>query len=90
VKTKKRKPLRLAIVEWHDAHASGDFEDDELLEDKHKPRRVQSVGWVWRYDKQGITLVACVDQDTPPDYDRRLFIPKGMVRRVSYIRGHTA
>ena len=78
--------MRLAVVYWGDAHASTDFEDNDDLNEVHVAKEVASCGWVWKRDATGITLVACVGEE---DYDRRLFIPVGMIRKVHYMRSHS-
>lgn len=79
--------MKVAIVEWIDAHASNDFQGDIEVLDLHKPRRVTSVGFVYKNDAIGVTLVR--DEDDLREFDGRIFIPAGMIKKVKVIRGAT-
>lgn len=77
--------MKVAIVEWLDAHASDDFQSDLEVLDNHKARRVTSAGFVYKHDAIGITLVR--DIDDVDEVDGRIFIPAGMIKKVRTICG---
>ena len=73
-------PLVLVHVEWHDAHA---FAETWTTTDQidQEPCVVRSVGWILHKAKTGHLSIA---QSLESDYrDSILFIPLGMVKRVS-------
>jgi hypothetical protein len=72
--------MKIVLVEWGDAHATMAEELLEDADDFHKPFIQWSVGFVWKSNKDGISLVAC--RDEAGGRDRGLFIPRGMVRSV--------
>lgn len=76
--------MKVAIVTWHDAHASQDFQDSAEVTERHAPRLVRSVGFVYKRDRVGITIVRCTDDQD--DFDGRLFIPAGMIKTVRILR----
>ena len=73
--------MRLVKVTWLDAHAGMDFVDKKDLDEKHQPRVVESVGWLYRKDDAGITIVGCSDNEE--SFDRQLFVPACMIQNVT-------
>lgn len=75
--------MKIVLVTWHDAWGDNEFHDHDELDALHHPKVAQSVGFLLKRDKTGITLCGCVDDKT---YDRVMFIPHGMVKSVVTIR----
>jgi hypothetical protein len=72
---------KLVAVTWNDAHQSGaePFDVDEF----HKPWVYTSVGWLVKNDAAGVTVAACKGDD---EFDRALFVPRGMVVKVRRLK----
>lgn len=71
--------LPIALVEWIDAWASQAGHTAEELDDEHRGKPTNSVGFLVLQDKHGIMLAGCADDD---GFDRVLFIPAGIVKSV--------
>ena len=70
---------RLVRVIWGDAHGLSDSWGKFEKKD-HKPRIVQSVGFVLLEDEVGISIAQSVD--TEKNDDHAIFIPAAMVQKV--------
>jgi len=53
------KRLPLIYIEWDDHHANGAWQDTV----DHEPAHCMSVGWLYREDDKGMTLVCNVTDD---------------------------
>jgi len=85
--------MRRATVWWGDAHGEAGLEmTREELDQKHKPCIQATTGWVFRYDKIGITLIMVLAEFDPPEgyilsspYRYREFVPRKMIRRIEWL-----
>jgi hypothetical protein len=79
--------MDIVLVAWDDAWADASelvSEGDAHL--KHKPTRMQTLGWLIRQDDLGVSLFneRCLDQGEEA-YRGRTFIPAAMVVGVTVI-----
>lgn len=51
----------LVIITWKDHTAEGGWKD---VEEFHAPAICHSVGWIWKEDDEGVTLVGGYSPDT--------------------------
>ena len=58
----KKITFNLEYVEWKDHHANCSWLDIEEID--HKPSPCLSVGWNYKEDEEGITLVANLSMDS--------------------------
>jgi len=78
---------QIVMVTWNDAWSSQAGHDREKVETDHRPVVIQSVGFLVKSNRVGITLAGCYDlKDGEPSYDRVLFVPRGMVASVRTLR----
>lgn len=73
--------MKIVTVYWRDAHADNEIQKPEDVAAEHKPHMVYSVGFLFKKDKTGVTLVRDIDEDGA--LDGRLFIPRGMIEKIS-------
>jgi hypothetical protein len=77
---------KLVSVLWGDAYGGSEWRDiDELL---CEPLLVRDVGWLVKQNKEGIYLSSSISRENG-SYGSRKFIPKGMIKKITTIRGHT-
>lgn len=58
----KKITFPLVYVEWKDHHASASWHDVEEID--HKPSPCLSVGWLYKEDEEGVTIVANLSMDS--------------------------
>lgn len=73
----KRKPPKIAVVEWDDAHMEGWWIDGAAR--PPVPEIVRSVGWLVHKTAKHLVLVQSL---TEGQHGNRLQIPRGMVRSI--------
>ena len=79
------KPL--VIVRWNDADSSSIKILTETEQDYHKPVEMQTVGWLLKKDKKGVSVVNEVFQENGvPQYRGHTFVPHGMVISIETVR----
>lgn len=84
---RKKNPLPVAIIRWLDASTDTDVVNES---DEQQAEMMVTVGFLYREDKAGYTLVTDVhlpqtDKEVV-EYRVKHFIPIGMVHDVSIIR----
>ena len=64
--------LPLAYVEWEDAHANGGWQDKV----DHSPALCWSVGYLYKEDRKGITLIGSGSGKNEESVGNTQYIPK--------------
>jgi hypothetical protein len=86
---RKKNPLPVAIVRWLDASTDTDVVTN-IADDEQQAEMMVTVGFLYREDKTGYTLVTDVHLPLTEkdifEYRVKHFIPIGMVHDVSIIR----
>lgn len=79
----KEKKLELVVIEWEDSlHKSG-WVFPEEAEKFHSPPKIENVGYVFKADKQGITLVNGVSDTC---YAGLFFIPRSQIKKIRKVK----
>lgn len=78
-------PGRTARVSWFDAWETERAYTMDELREAHGPLSVVSLGVVVKDDADGITIIACGDEEGT--FKRGLFVPRGMIQKVEVLRG---
>jgi hypothetical protein len=81
---KKHTPV---IVTWLDAWHGSEVYGVEDLEKKHAAHVIHSTGLLVKHDETGVMIAGDVDTwQGEVEYDRVLFVPAGMVVKVTRLR----
>jgi hypothetical protein len=75
----------MAVVEWNDAHGDASKQVWSLDSSNHAPLVIQTLGWVTREDKVGVTMFTERIENADGSFAWRGsgFIPRGMVVSVT-------
>lgn len=62
----KKIPFSLVLVEWKDhvSDSGGWLDSHDIV---NRPALCLTVGWLFRQDEEGLTLVSCVDPVNPKE-----------------------
>lgn len=80
-----KKPL--VLVRWNDATGSLTKNLTEAQDEYHHPQVMETVGWLLRSDRRGVSVVNEVTLDEGVlTYRGHTFIPRGMVVTVKRLK----
>ena len=72
----------MVYVKWADAHSvgAGEFETEEIM---HRPYYFETVGWLVKSNRKGITVATDLGEDGR--WRTTTFVPRGIIVRVKVI-----
>jgi hypothetical protein len=79
-----KKKKTLVIVEWADAWNAARWTSDESANALHEPYMVYTVGWLFRSDKIGVSVMDSYSENDDPGGQH--FIPRGMIRKIRKVK----
>lgn len=77
--------MRIVEVTWLDAHAALEALSAADIKAFHRACSTYSVGYEIQNDASGISLGGDFDEDGI--FDRLTFIPKGMIEKITVLKG---
>jgi hypothetical protein len=80
----KNKKPSIVEIEWGDAWGLNGWQSLQRLDEEHKPLPVVSVGFLFKKNRQGVTLVAGIAEDGTPLAAQ--FIPNGMIKKIKKVK----